>query len=102
MTGATVEEKIVTVVRIERFAEKQIGRLPEYIHEKFLFWVRELEFYGIQEIRKNRGYHDEPLKGSRNGQRSIRLNRAYRVIYEELNEAEMIIICVMEVNKHDY
>ena len=28
------------------------------------------------------GYHDEPLKGHRAGQRSIRLSRAYRAIYE--------------------
>ena len=28
-----------------------------------------------------KGFHDEPLRGQRHGQRSIRLNRAYRAIY---------------------
>lgn len=53
-------------------------------------------------MRKVPGYHDEPLKGDRMGQRSIRLNKAYRAIYMERPNQEIIIISVMEVNKHDY
>ncbi len=45
-------------------------------------------------------YHDEPLKGQRIGQRSIRLSKSYRAIYIEHNDD--IIIEVIEVNKHEY
>ncbi len=55
---------------------------------------------GIHEVRKFKRYHDEPLKGNRVGQRSVRLNRAYRAIYVEL-ESEIEIL-VIEVNKHEY
>jgi proteic killer suppression protein len=47
------------------------------------------------------GYHDEPLKGDRAGQRSIRLSRAYRAIYE-IKEDTVKFLSVEEVNKHKY
>ena len=37
--------------------------------------------FGLEEIRKIPGYHDEPLRGDRKGQRSIRLSRLWRAIY---------------------
>jgi len=54
------------------------------------------------EVRKLRGYHDEPLKGKRKGQRSIRLNRAYRLIYEQDTSEELVVVAVLEVSKHEY
>jgi proteic killer suppression protein len=48
------------------------------------------------------GFHDEPLKGDRKGQRSIRLNKAYRAIYIEGQRKEVHIISIIEVNKHEY
>lgn len=48
------------------------------------------------------GYHDEPLKGDRKGQRSVRLNKAYRAIYEEKNNREIKLILILEVSKHEY
>ena len=33
-------------------------------------------------MMKANGYKDESLKGKRKGQRSIRLNKSYRLIYE--------------------
>jgi len=47
-------------------------------------------------------YHNEPLKGDRKGQRSVRLNKAYRVIYEETESGNVVLIGVQEVNKHEY
>lgn len=41
-------------------------------------------------------------KRVRNGQRSVRLNRAYRVIYVENRIEDIIIVDVVEVNKHEY
>ena len=89
-------------VRVTKFAEKQIERLPQYIDEALEYWKDMIEIYGIEEMRKRYGYHDEPLKGTRTGQRSSRLNRSYRVIYQEYESGEIYIISIMEVNKHDY
>ena len=63
-------------------------------------WVEFVETAGLREVRKCLGYHDEPLKGDRFGQRSVRLNRSYRLIYKEMNE--MVEILLIEVNKHEY
>ena len=57
---------------------------------------------GLSTVRKITGYHDEPLKGTRVGQRSIRLNRSYRAIYEVDQSGVVHFIAVLEVNKHEY
>ncbi|MFK5953716.1 MAG: hypothetical protein QM498_11705, partial [Desulfobacterium sp.] len=62
--------------------------------------IIDVETFGIEEIRVVPGYHDEPLRGNRAGQRSIRLSKAYRAFYVEHDDT--IIIEVIEVNKHDY
>lgn len=89
-------------VIITPFAEKQLLRMPIHIKEHVLYWAKSVESQGIISVRKLPGYHDEPLKGKRKGQRSIRLNRAYRLIYEEDDRGEVLVIGVMEVSKHDY
>ena len=91
-----------TSVHVSRFAEKQLKKVPLQIKESLFIWAQTVEELGIREARKLPGYHDEPLKGSRAGQRSVRLNRAYRAIYEESSEGKLILITVVEVNKHDY
>ena len=53
-------------------------------------------------VRELKGFHDEPLRGPRSGQRSVRLNRAYRVIYIEEEDGQIRIANVIEVNKHEY
>lgn len=89
-----------TQVRISRFAEKQLKRIPSQIKEALRYWAESIELIGLSQTRKLPGYHDEPLKGDRKGQRSIRLNRSYRAIYvETVKEIEIIVI---EVNKHEY
>lgn len=88
-------------VSISKFAEKQLRRLPTHLREHVRFWAASVEELGIHEVRKLAGYHDEPLRGDRKGQRSIRLNRAYRLIYEESSNANFIVIGVIEVNKHE-
>jgi proteic killer suppression protein len=64
-------------------------------------WIEDIGHRGLSEVRKIPGYHDEPLKGSRKGQRSIRLNKAYRAIYE-IRYEKLTFIQIREVNKHDY
>ncbi len=63
------------IVTISRFAEKQLKRIPTHIKGNPLVWAETVEGVGIWEARKLPGYHDEPLKGDRKGQRSVRLNR---------------------------
>ena len=89
-------------VWVTKFAEKRLHKLPKHVLEAYATWIRSIEFQGIRAVRMIPGYHDEPLKGKRAGQRSVRLSRGYRVIYEESNEGDVTLIGIMEVNKHDY
>lgn len=93
---------IKTKVKINNQAKKALKKLPAYIVRKFELWVDSVEDKGIKEIMKIKGYHDEPLKGNRQGQRSIRLSKSYRAIYIDLGDNKYEIIEVIEVNKHDY
>ena len=88
-------------VELSRNAEKDIKRLPKQIRNKLLAWIEAIEEIGLEEVRKSKGLHDEPLKGKRAGQRSIRLNKAYRAIYKVVKKRIEIAI-VEEVNKHEY
>lgn len=69
---------VLTTVGLTKFAEKQLKKVPLQIREALRYWAESVERLGIREVRKLAGYHDEPLKGNRKGQRSVRLNRAYR------------------------
>lgn len=88
-------------VIISKNALKELERIPKNIVGALMTWIASVEENGIFEVRKISGYHDEPLKGDRKGQRSIKLNKAYRAIYEMAESGE-IEITVVEVNKHKY
>ena len=77
-------------------------RIPQRIQKTILTWISDVEDAGIRAVRMRKGYHDEPLKGKRKGQRSIRLSRAYRLIYREDSEGKVHLIIILEVSKHDY
>lgn len=81
---------------------KQLDRLPDSIVKKFYAWVSSVNLSGVLATRKSLGFHDEPLKGKRAGQRSIRLNKAYRAIYHEKTDGTLEFLEVIEVNKHEY
>lgn len=87
------------VSRSKRFDE-QLEKVPSYIKDKVLFWIFSVELKGLSQVSRSRGLHDEPLKGSRNGQRSVRMNRSYRLIYRMLEG--WVHIELLEVHKHDY
>lgn len=88
-------------VEISRRAAKQLRRLPQHIVNNLMIWVMAVEQDGLEDVRKVSGYHDEPLKGDRIGQRSIRLSHAYRAIYEIKGDAAAFV-SVEEVSKHRY
>lgn len=89
-------------VELTKNAQKNLVTVPGYIKDKLLFWIDAVERLGIHQVRKTPGFHDEPLKGDRKGQRSIRLNKAYRAIYTEDQRKRVHIISIIEVNKHEY
>lgn len=89
-------------IKLSRLAEKQIHKIPQYIRDYLIVWMDTILEFGLIETRKMKGYHDEPLLGNRRGQRSIRLNRSYRMIYEENSNGSITLIVILEVNKHDY
>jgi len=91
-----------TKVLLSKQVKNELRYLPQHIIHKFQGWIEMVELFGVRKARLIAGFHDEPLKGKREGQRSIRLNRAYRAFYIETNEKEMEIILVIEVNKHEY
>ena len=88
-------------VELSKLARKQLKRMPLHIIENLASWVDEVETCGLAEVRKVPGYHDEPLRGDRQGQRSIRLSRAYRAIYVVKDDG-VEFVSVEEVSKHDY
>lgn len=88
-------------VEIARRAQKQLGTVPNHIRRKLLIWVLAVEADGLEVVRRVSGYHDEALQGDRFGQRSIRLNVAWRAIYE-IRRDVVEFVSVEEVSKHDY
>ena len=82
--------------------DKQLKKLPQFIVIKLLAWAKSIELKGLREVRKIPGYHDEPLKGPRRGQRSIRLSQGYRAIYVEEENGSVNLVIIEEVSKHEY
>jgi proteic killer suppression protein len=92
---------MIRIVVITERAKKDLRYIPARVLDKFEAWVHLVESIGLEETRKIAGFHDEPLQGKRKGQRSIRLNRAYRAIYR-VNKDAIEFVSVEEVSKHDY
>lgn len=76
--------------------------MPVHITQQLRAWVAVVREFGLEEVRKIPGYHDEPLRGRWEGRRSIRLNRAYRAIYRVTQDAGIEIAQVEDVSKHGY
>ncbi len=87
-------------VQLSRKVEKGLKKLPLHVVIQLQAWIDAVGHYGLGEVKKIPGYHDEPLKGDRKGQRSIRLTRSYRAIY--VMKKDICCIEVIEVNKHEY
>ncbi len=92
---------VINRVEIAKVAQKQLERVPRHIAFKLLIWVAAVEDDGLETVRRVPGYHDEPLAGVRTGQRSIRLSRSYRAIYE-IKQDQVKFVSIEEVSKHDY
>ncbi len=93
---------MIKTVKFTKRARKDVVKVPTHVSAHLMVWVDEVEYMGIDEVRKKKGYHDEPLKGTRKGQRSIRLSRSYRAIYIIKDSGHVEFISVEEVSKHGY
>lgn len=89
-------------VYITHSAEKQLKKAPQNIRLKFRIWLDSIKLKGLPETRKSSGWHDEPLKGNRKGQRSIRLNKQWRAIYIINKQGDIEFIEIQEVTPHEY
>lgn len=94
--------KDIFEVKISRNALKQLKKIPLHIVIKLQAWIEDVSHRDLNEARKTPGYHDEPLKGERLGQRSIRLNRSYRAIYIIDKNKTVHFAVILEVNNHEY
>lgn len=83
-----------------RRVERQLGRLPKGILQRYEIWKAIVYASGPPGLRKVRGFGDEALSGGWKGYRSSRLNRQYRVIYA-VRRGE-IRVEVVSVTAHDY
>lgn len=82
---------------------RQLRKVPRHVTVKLQAWVEAVENDGLHEVQKTPGFHDEPLRGKRSGQRAIRLSKAYRGIYSlEKNPKREEFVYVEEVTKHEY
>lgn len=78
---------------------QKIDNSQSQVKRKLEDWVRSVRDEGLEATRKISGYHDEPLAGERKGQRSVRLNQQYRLIYRELGNKKLEIL---EITPHKY
>ncbi len=90
----------MTRITFTRKFERQLEKVPEHIQVKVHAWIWAIKEAGLRAAQQSPGLHDEPLKGTRTGQRSIRLNRSYRLIYRIVEK--QIHIELLEVHKHEY
>jgi len=65
-------------------------------------WIESVEEEGLEATRRVPSFHDEPLKGKRRGQRSIRLSRQWRAIYEIRTDGIAQFVSIEEVTPHVY
>ena len=89
-------------VVLRKKVEDDLKKIPNHIIAKLISWISAIAHDGLSEVRRIPGYHDEPLKGNRHDQRSIRLSKSYRAIYMIDKSGQIDVVEIVEVNKHDY
>ncbi len=97
---------MVNTVELSKRAAKQLRKLPRNIVNSFKLWTTSIEEEGLMQTRRVPGHKDEALKGKLSGLRSVRLNEAYRAIYQvvdrERNKETVKVVRVERVDKHEY
>jgi len=87
-------------IKEHRDIEKMYRKLPLPVIKKYELWKNLVFRHGPDKLREFPGFHDERLKGDREGQRSSRLSLQYRVIYTV--EKDVVTVYVLEITSHKY
>jgi len=87
-------------IKERRDIGKVCRRLPIAVVKKYELWKNIVFRHGPEKLREFPGFHDEKLKGTREGQRSSRLSLQYRVIYSV--ERGIVTVFVLEITPHEY
>lgn len=80
--------------------KKLIAKLPVQCKKKYAVFKYIAEQSGLDGLKSSPGFKLERLKGKLNGLYSIRLNLAYRVVFD-LQE-NLRVIDIYEISKHKY
>ena len=59
---------------------KDLKKAPYYIGDKVQIWADMVEQEGLFAVQRVPGFRDHSLKGDRKGQRSVYLNKQWRLI----------------------
>ena len=81
---------------------KDLKKAPYYIGDKVQIWADMVEQEGLFAVQRVPGFRDHSLKGDRKGQRSVYLNKQWRLIYTVDKGVSISIVKVEEVTPHDY
>jgi plasmid maintenance system killer protein len=88
----------------EVFEHRRIGRRvqrhPVDVLKRYEKWKDIVRVSGPAGLRLIKGFHDEALRGERDGHRSSRLGLQYRVIYRIVGQE--ILVEVLDITPHDY
>ena len=88
------------VIKEHRHIKKTCDKAPNAVVEKYELWKNIVFRHGPEKLREFPGFHDEKLKGQREGRRSSRLNLQYRVIYTV--DRKIVTVFVLEITPHKY
>jgi proteic killer suppression protein len=81
--------------------KKQIKKMPSFIIDSAQAWIDSVNEIGLDKTNALPGYRAHHLKGLRKGERSVSLNKAYRIIFT-VDNGEVQVVCVREISKHEY
>lgn len=96
-------DPVINRVVLSKLAAKQLRKAPGQVRNAFDYWVALIAEYGLLQLREIRGFHDEPITiGPHAGQRSVRMNRAWRAFYVIRRDGALELVEVVEINKHVY
>ena len=81
---------------------KALKKVPHFIADKVQIWADMVEKEGLFSVQKVPSFRDHSLKGDRKGQRSVYLNKQWRLVYTTNKNSDITIVRVEEVMPHDY
>ena len=87
-------------IQEHRDIAKACRKLPDAVVKKYELWKDIVFRHGPEKLKEFSGFHDEKLKGEREGQRSSRLSLQYRVIYTV--KRDIVTVFVLEITPHKY